>query len=51
MCSNTEGKENNETDTTEGQEFVLGDKVLMSQAQSTFTTKKISETEAHAIGY
>lgn len=42
MCSNIEGKESNEVDAREGQEFVLGDKALMSQTYSTFTIKKIS---------
>lgn len=40
MCSNIEGKESNEVDAREGQEFVLGDKALMSQTYSTFTIKK-----------
>lgn len=35
-----DSKESNETDTTEGQELELGDKVLMSQTYSTFTTEK-----------
>lgn len=51
MCSNIKGKESNEADATEGQEFVLGDKVLMSQTYCTFTTKKISEREANPIEY
>lgn len=40
MYSNIEGKESNETDTREGQELVLGDKVLMSQTYSIFTAEK-----------